>query len=92
VKPVALYMVYAVAGAVTVPIVGLGGIMSADDAVEFLLAGATAVGLGTALMANPTAWRDVVRGLEAWQVQEGVRRLDEVVGAANAAFKGKPAR
>src|SRR5947209_5578187 len=54
IKPVALYMVFAVAGAVRVPIVGLGGIMSADDALEFLLAGATAVGLGTALMANPT--------------------------------------
>ena len=53
IKPVALYMVYAVAGAVSVPIVGLGGIMSADDALEFMLAGATAVALGTALDGKP---------------------------------------
>jgi dihydroorotate dehydrogenase (NAD+) catalytic subunit len=91
VKPVALYMVYAVAGAVTVPIIGIGGIMSADDAMEFLLAGATAVGLGTALMANPTAWRDVVCGLQRWQLREGWR-IDQIVGAANVGFKGKPAR
>jgi dihydroorotate dehydrogenase (NAD+) catalytic subunit len=92
IKPVALYMVYAVAAAVSVPIVGLGGISSADDALEFMLAGATAVGLGTALMANPTVWRDVVNGLAAWKTREGVGHLVEVVGAANPAFKGKPTR
>jgi dihydroorotate dehydrogenase (NAD+) catalytic subunit len=92
IKPVALYMVYAVAGAVSVPIVGLGGIMSAEDAVEFLLAGASAIGLGTALMANPTSWRDVVNGLKRWQTREGVGRIEDIVGAANPAFKGKPAR
>lgn len=92
IKPVALYMVFAVAGAVGVPVVGLGGIMSADDALEFLLAGATAVGLGTALMANPTAWREVVNGLATWKAQEGVGRLVDIIGAANPSFKGKPAR
>jgi dihydroorotate dehydrogenase (NAD+) catalytic subunit len=92
IKPVALYMVYAVAAAVSVPIVGLGGIMSAEDALEFLLAGASAVGLGTALMANPTSWRDVVTGLNRWQTREGARRIEDIVGAANPTFKGKPAR
>jgi dihydroorotate dehydrogenase (NAD+) catalytic subunit len=92
IKPVALYMVYAVAGAVSVPIVGLGGIMSVDDALEFLMAGATAVGLGTALMVNPTSWRDVVNGLGAWQRREGVRHIVDIVGSANSGFKGKPAR
>lgn len=92
IKPLALYMVYAVAGAVSVPIIGLGGIMSAEDAIEFLLAGASAVGLGTALMANPTAWRDVVTGLQVWQSKEGIEHITDVVGTANIAFKGKPAR
>jgi dihydroorotate dehydrogenase (NAD+) catalytic subunit len=92
IKPVALYMVYAVASAVSVPIVGLGGIMSAGDALEFLLAGASAVGLGTALMANPTSWRGVVNGLKRWQIREGIGCVEDMVGAANPAFKGKPAR
>jgi dihydroorotate dehydrogenase (NAD+) catalytic subunit len=92
IKPIALYMVYAVAAAVSVPIAGLGGIMSADDALEFLVAGATAIGLGTALMANPTAWRDVVNGLAAWQSREGVGSIADIVGTANPGFKGKPAR
>lgn len=92
VKPVALYMVFAVAGAVSVPIVGLGGILSATDAIEFMLAGATVVALGTALMLNPTAWRAVVSGLATWQTEHGIRHLGDVVGAANPRFKGKPAR
>jgi dihydroorotate dehydrogenase (NAD+) catalytic subunit len=92
IKPVALYMVYAVAGAVSVPIVGLGGILSTEDAVEFLLAGASALGMGTALMANPTSWRDVVNGLQHWQTHERIGQLADVVGAANPTFKGKPAR
>lgn len=65
VKPVAVRMVYQVANKVKVPIIGMGGIMTSDDAVEFLLAGATAVAVGTAQFVNPTASLDVVEGLEA---------------------------
>jgi dihydroorotate dehydrogenase (NAD+) catalytic subunit len=83
VKPIALYMVYAVAEVVRVPIVGLGGIMTAEDAIEFMLAGATAVALGTALLANPSAWQGVVRGLEQWRVREGIRHWTEITGAAH---------
>lgn len=92
IKPLALYMVYAVAGAVSVPIVGLGGIMSTEDAVEFLMAGASAVGLATVLMANPTSWRDIVNGLKRWQRREGIGRLEDIVGVANRNYKGKPTR
>ena len=91
VKPVALYMVYAVAAAVSVPVVGLGGIMTAEDALEFLLAGASAVALGTALMIDPTAWRAVVQGLDLRLEREGVRGIEEIVGAANPGYRRKPA-
>ncbi|HEX6507086.1 MAG TPA: dihydroorotate dehydrogenase [Chloroflexota bacterium] len=92
VKPLALYLVYAVAAAVQVPVVGIGGIMSADDALEFMMAGASAVQLGTALLLNPTIWREVVADLQRWQTREGISNLQEIVGAANPDYKGKPAR
>jgi dihydroorotate dehydrogenase (NAD+) catalytic subunit len=88
IKPLALYLVYQVAQCVSIPVIGIGGIMSAEDASEFLLAGATAVQVGTALMVNPNAWRTIVDGLEAWFRAEGIARLDTIVGAANPAFRG----
>lgn len=89
IKPYALHLVYEVAQEVSVPVVGLGGIMTGADAVEFLLAGASAVALGTALLVNPTAWRRITRELQKWLAREGVRSIEEIVGAANAGYKRK---
>ena len=86
VKPLALYLVYQVAQVACVPIIAYGGIMSAGDAVEFMLAGACAVGLGTALMVNPLAWREIVNGIRRWCEGEGVHDLREIIGAANPGF------
>ncbi|MHB8376103.1 MAG: dihydroorotate dehydrogenase [Dehalococcoidia bacterium] len=81
-KPVALRMVWQVASAVEVPVIGCGGIMSGTDAVEFLLAGATAVQVGTATFRNPRAPLDVLEGIEAYLRDEGVGDVRELVGAA----------
>jgi dihydroorotate dehydrogenase (NAD+) catalytic subunit len=89
IKPLALHLVYEVAQQVSIPIVGLGGIVTGADAVEFILAGASAVALGTALLSDPTCWRKITGDLENWLDREGVRSIDEIVGAANAGFKGK---
>ena len=80
VKPVAVRMVYQVAKAVKVPIVGMGGIMTADDAAEFLLAGATAVAVGTAQFVNPTAALEVVQGLETYVQQRGLENVQQMIG------------
>jgi dihydroorotate dehydrogenase (NAD+) catalytic subunit len=82
VKPIALRMVYEVAGAVSIPVIGIGGISCWRDAVEFLMAGATAVQVGTANFFNPTAIPEVLDGLEAWLRREGVRDVREIIGAA----------
>ncbi len=82
IKPVALHMVYQVAGAVRLPIVGCGGIMSALDALEFIMAGASAVEVGTAQFVNPRALLDVLEGIEDFLRREGVRHIAELVGAA----------
>jgi dihydroorotate dehydrogenase (NAD+) catalytic subunit len=82
IKPIALRMVYQVAGAVDVPIVGCGGIRSSEDAVEFIMAGATAVQVGTATFANPRAPLEVLEGMERWLAQAGVEEIGQLVGAA----------
>jgi dihydroorotate dehydrogenase (NAD+) catalytic subunit len=84
IKPIALRMVYQVAGAVDVPIVGCGGIRSGEDAVEFIMAGATAVQVGTATFANPRAPLEVLEGMERFLAQAGVKDISELVGAARA--------
>jgi dihydroorotate dehydrogenase (NAD+) catalytic subunit len=84
IKPIALRMVYQVAGAVDVPIVGCGGIRSGEDAVEFIMAGATAVEVGTATFANPRAPLEVLEGMERWLAQAGVEDIGGLVGAARA--------
>jgi dihydroorotate dehydrogenase (NAD+) catalytic subunit len=81
-KPVALRMVWQVASAVNLPVIGCGGIMSGTDAAEFLLAGATAVQVGTATFRNPRAPLDVIDGLEAYMREQGVTDVHELVGAA----------
>lgn len=92
IKPFALHLVYQVAQAVTVPIIGVGGIRTGADAIEFILAGATAVQVGTALMVDPTSWRGVLAGIEAWCKHEGVKSLSEVMGAANVGFRAPTSR
>ena len=81
-KPIALKMVYDVAGAVGVPIIGCGGIMCGRDAVEYLMAGACAVQVGTATFRNPRAPLDVLEGLEAFMREHGVEDVRELTGAA----------
>ena len=82
IKPVALRMVWQVASAIDVPVVGMGGIASADDAAEFMLAGATAVAVGTANFVDPMASARIARGLEAFCAERGITRASELIGAA----------
>lgn len=82
IKPVAMRIVYDVAQAVDVPIVACGGISTGLDAVEFLMAGASAVQVGTATFANPRAPLDVLEGLCAWLEAEGVSDVNDIVGCA----------
>ncbi len=87
VKPLALALVAEVAATVRIPVIGIGGILTWQDAAEYILAGACAVQMGTALLLDPTAWRHVTSGLRRWLDKEG--GLEAVVGAANPRFKGK---
>jgi len=82
IKPVALYMVYEVAGAVDVPVIGCGGITTASDAIEFIMAGASAIQVGTASFTNPRAPLDVLEGIEQFMRQEGIEDIAELIGAA----------
>lgn len=81
VKPVAVRMVYQAAQAVKIPIIGMGGIATAEDAVEFLLAGATAVAVGAMNFVNPYATVEVVEGIEAYMRQTGTEDVTELIGA-----------
>jgi dihydroorotate dehydrogenase (NAD+) catalytic subunit len=81
IKPVALRMVWQVARAVQVPIVGMGGIMDGTDAVEFLLAGASAVAVGTASFVDPTATIRVLDGIETYCQRQGITRVADLIGA-----------
>ncbi len=81
VKPVALRMVYDVAHAVKIPVVGLGGIMTATDAVEFLMCGATAIEIGTANFIDPCVTIKVIEGLNHWLDAHGCASVEEIIGA-----------
>ena len=81
IKPVAVRMVYQVAQAVQVPIIGMGGICTAEDALEFILAGATAVAVGTANFQNPMASVQVAEGIAAYMERYGVSDIRELIGA-----------
>ncbi|MDD2309414.1 MAG: dihydroorotate dehydrogenase [Desulfuromonadaceae bacterium] len=81
IKPIALRMVWQVAKAVKLPIVGIGGIMNATDALEFMLAGATAVQVGTASFINPGAAQRIAEDMEAWLVANGVADIKSLIGA-----------
>ena len=89
IKPVALAAVYRVAAAVTVPIIGMGGLWTGRDAAEFLMAGASAVAVGTAIFADPAAPGRVVAELGEFMTEQGFGRVAEMVGLANKGFLGR---
>lgn len=84
VKPVAVRCVWQVAKAVSIPVVGLGGIMDAHDAIEFFLAGASAIEIGTANFIDPTVTVKVANGINEWLDQHGCKSVGEIVGQLNA--------
>jgi len=81
VKPVALRMVWQVAKAVDIPVVGLGGICTAEDAIEFLMAGATAIEVGTANFLDPTVTIRIIDGINQWLDKHGCKNVSEIIGA-----------
>ena len=81
VKPIAVRMVYQVAQAVTLPIIGMGGIQNAEDAIEFILAGATAVSVGTANFYNPYTTEEVTAGIEGYMERCGIEDINQLIGA-----------
>ncbi len=81
--PIALRMVYQVSGAVSIPVVGMGGVSSAEDVIEMMLAGATAVQVGAANLVNPYASRDIVRALPRAMEKYGIENLNEIIGGAH---------
>jgi len=83
VKPIALRMVWQTAKAVKIPVIGLGGIMNATDAVEFMLAGASAVQIGTANFIDPTVTIKIIDGIEAYLKENGFNSVKDIVGAIN---------
>ncbi|MDR2946528.1 MAG: dihydroorotate dehydrogenase, partial [Candidatus Adiutrix sp.] len=80
VKPAALRQVWLCAQALKIPVVGLGGIVSARDALEFILVGATAIEVGTATLADPRAAINILEGVRQWMLQEGLDSLDQLRG------------
>jgi dihydroorotate dehydrogenase (NAD+) catalytic subunit len=80
IKPVALRMVWQVVQAVKIPVIGIGGIMSAEDALEFLIAGATAVQVGTANFVNPQVTMDIIDGIEIFLAKRKIARVADVIG------------
>ncbi len=82
IKPVALRMVWQVAGAVNIPIIGIGGISNWQDAVEFILAGATAIQVGTANFFNPKATEEIIEGIKNYMKENNYNSLNQIIGAA----------
>ena len=80
IKPVAVRMVYQTAQVVKVPIIGMGGISNAEDALEFIMAGASAVAVGTANFRNPYTTVEVVDGIQAYMQQHGVEDINTLIG------------
>ncbi|NNL42903.1 MAG: dihydroorotate dehydrogenase, partial [Desulfobacterales bacterium] len=80
IKPVALRMVWQVAQSVKIPVVGVGGIMCAEDAIEFLIAGAVAVQVGTANFLNPKATIDILEGIETFLLEKNLASVREIIG------------
>lgn len=83
IKPVALYLVYTVSQSVEIPIVGCGGVVTGNDAIEFIMAGATAVQVGTASFMNPRASMDVLEGIQSFLQKEKIKDIHELIGVAH---------
>ena len=80
IKPIALRMVWQVVQKVKIPVIGVGGIMTAEDALEFLIAGAIAVQIGTANLINPHATIDIIEGIEAFLIKRNISRITDIIG------------
>lgn len=80
IKPVALRMVHEVSKKVDIPVIGLGGISNVEDAIEFIMAGATAIQVGTANFNNPTVAKEIIHGMEEFLIKEGIKNINEIVG------------
>jgi dihydroorotate dehydrogenase (NAD+) catalytic subunit len=91
IRPIAVRMVYECREAVSIPIIGMGGIMDARDALEFILAGASAVQVGTANFVDPLVWSKILDGLDAYLSRHRVQRLADLVGAAHGLTEGERA-
>ena len=83
IRPIALRMVYQVYEAVSLPIIGMGGIMTAEDALSFIMAGASAIALGTANFVEPDSIGKVAAGLEEWCRRENIGAIREIIGCAH---------
>ncbi|MCK4401123.1 dihydroorotate dehydrogenase [bacterium] len=83
VKPIALRMVYEVSKKVRIPVIGMGGIMSSDDAIEFLLAGASAVAIGTANFVNPNTCCEIIEGIKTYMGNNKFNKISDIVGRVN---------
>jgi dihydroorotate dehydrogenase (NAD+) catalytic subunit len=81
IRPVALHMVYQVASSVKVPVIGIGGIMDHRDAIEFMIAGASAVQVGTANFINPRATLDIIKGIEKYCIENGIDKITDIIGS-----------
>ena len=82
IKPIALRMVWQVAGAVSIPVIGIGGISTSEDAIEFMLAGASAVQVGTTNFINPKAAEEIIQGLGAYLSEKNLSSIQELIGRA----------
>jgi dihydroorotate dehydrogenase (NAD+) catalytic subunit len=87
IRPVALYMVYQVAHAVNIPVIGVGGIVDYRDALQFLIAGATAIQVGTVNFVNPGATLNIIEGLKTFCAERGIARIDQIIGTLEIAAK-----
>ena len=83
IRPIAVRMVYEVYQAVKIPIIGLGGIMNSDDAIEFIIAGATAVAVGTANFVNPRATMEILDGMAEYMKTHGIEDIGSLTGTVN---------
>lgn len=81
IHPVAVRMVYQVAQAVQLPVIGMGGIQTAEDAIEMMLAGATAVSVGTANFSNPLATMEIIEGIRSYMEEQGIEDINSIIGA-----------
>ena len=83
IRPIAVRMVYQVAKAVKLPIIGMGGIATAEDAIEFIMAGATAVSVGTANFRNPSVSQEIVKGIEDFMISQGIEDIADIRGCVD---------